>query len=570
MSSPWRRLGGASDPLTEEERTDLDATRHAHDVTVTRYLAPVLLLLHIGVLLTARRPTSPGEAAWIAGLGRIHATALPAALVIGVLAWTRPPRWLGEATVVLYGAVGAAMAINAQTHNGALVGFMLSLLGTATLLRPRLSVRTAVDAGAVASVLGSILARPVVVSRDVSALTVIGVGLVAWGTARALHASAVRETRARLALERARQDLQTKVDAQVREIVARAEEIDRLNADLAVKVKERSAELGVALERLSNATEAPMLRAGAVVADRVEIVEAIGFGGMGVVYRGRDRQTGRDVAIKLVQAVDASELDAFRRFLREAQAAASVQHPAIVRVLHVDVSPDGRLFQILELVEGQSLAQRLARMGHLDWRVAVRLGEVMASGLAAAHAAGVVHRDVKPENVMLTTREPGVKLLDFGASLVHETASTGLTRPGIIIGTPEYLAPEQIVESEDIDGRADVYALGLVVYRCVAGHLPYEARNVAGWMRAHVFSRPATLKGESPPALVRLLMRCLEKSAEKRPTMEEVQVELARIADRAAVPAFHELERELAEATQEAPASAEPVSAPTSRGATVA
>ncbi|MBL8717510.1 MAG: protein kinase, partial [Myxococcales bacterium] len=128
------------------------------------------------------------------------------------------------------------------------------------------------------------------------------------------------------------------------------------------------------------------------------------------------------------------------------------------------------------------------------------------------------------------------------------------------------------VESEDIDGRADVYALGLVVYRCVAGHLPYEARNVAGWMRAHVFSRPATLKGESPPALVRLLMRCLEKSAEKRPTMEEVQVELARIADRAAVPAFHELERELAEATQEAPASAAPVSAPTSqvRGSSVA
>jgi len=557
VHSLWRHLGGASDPLTEDERTDLDAARTAHDVTVTRYLGPLLVLLHLGVLLTARRPTSPAEAHWIAGLGRIHTAALPVAIVLSLLAWTRPPRWIGEATVVAYGAVGAAMAINAQAYHGALVGFMLSLLGTATLLRPRLWVRTVVDAGAVLSVLVSILARPVVVSRDVSVLTVLGVGLVAWGTARALHASAVRETRARLGLERARNELQTKVDAQVREIVARAEEIDRLNADLAVKVKERSAELGVALERLSNATEAPMLRAGAVVADRVEIVEAIGFGGMGVVYRGRDRTTGRDVAIKLVQAVDASELDAFRRFLREAQAAASVRHPAIVRVLHVDVSPDGRLFQILELVQGQSLAQRLARMGHLDWRVAVRLGEVMASGLAAAHEAGVVHRDVKPENVMLTTSEPGAKLLDFGASLVREASTTGLTRPGIIIGTPEYLAPEQIVESETIDGRADVYALGLVLYRCVAGHLPYEARNVAGWMRAHVFSRPATLKGESPPALVRLLMRCLEKAPEKRPTMVEVRAELARIADRAGVPPFHELERELAEATvEEPPASA--------------
>lgn len=303
-----------------------------------------------------------------------------------------------------------------------------------------------------------------------------------------------------------------------------------------------------------------VLSPGQQVDGRFCLEQPLGAGAQADVWRARDIHLERHVALKVLRGSAATGLHSAARFRREAAMLARLRSAHLATIFGFGFI-EGEPYFAMELVDGKSLLELWDV--HLEAQRPMPLGRTVeivadaARGLSVAHAQGIVHRDVKPENVMLTTSEPGAKLLDFGASLVREASTTGLTRPGIIIGTPEYLAPEQIVESETIDGRADVYALGLVLYRCVAGHLPYEARNVAGWMRAHVFSRPATLKGESPPALVRLLMRCLEKAPEKRPTMVEVRAELARIADRAGVPPFHELERELAEATvEEPPASA--------------
>ncbi|MGZ3408080.1 MAG: serine/threonine-protein kinase, partial [Polyangia bacterium] len=176
---------------------------------------------------------------------------------------------------------------------------------------------------------------------------------------------------------------------------------------------------------------------------RFVVEEIIGQGGMGSVWAGVDKSSGARVAIKVIQATSSRQLDALRRFIREAGATATVNHPAVVRMLHVDVSDDGLLFQVQELVVGETLTRRLG----LPWPPgeAARLGAVLAEALAAAHAEGVVHRDVKPDNVMLTTTAPGLKLLDFGIAKLYDAVSLGreTTHAGVILGTPAYMAPEQ-------------------------------------------------------------------------------------------------------------------------------
>src|SRR5262249_182943 len=183
-------------------------------------------------------------------------------------------------------------------------------------------------------------------------------------------------------------------------------------------------------------------------------------GGMGAVYSGLDQSTGVRVAIKVIQATSSGQLEAMRRFITEAGATATVNHPAVVRMLHVDVSDDGLLFQIQELVEGKTLTQKLGK----PWAPAdaARLVSVLCHALAAAHAQGVVHRDVKPDNVMLTANAPGLKLLDFGIAKLYDAVSQGedATRTGIVLGTPSYMAPEQVGAGGDITDRTDVYSVG--------------------------------------------------------------------------------------------------------------
>ena len=184
------------------------------------------------------------------------------------------------------------------------------------------------------------------------------------------------------------------------ELERRMAEVEGLNKQLSARVRERSQALAAALARLGGSSgEASMLPPGAVLADRVELGAALGQGAMGHVYRGRDLVTGAHVAVKLIR-MSRADPATLQRFLQEAQAAASVDHPAVVRTTHVDVTDDGVIFLVMELVEGVSLEQRLAGGLRLAPSLAARVGLALADALRAAHAAGVVHRDVKPANVI--------------------------------------------------------------------------------------------------------------------------------------------------------------------------
>ena len=284
------------------------------------------------------------------------------------------------------------------------------------------------------------------------------------------------------------------------------------------------------------------LAPGVVLGGRVEIQAWIGQGGMGAVYRGRDRVTGGTVAVKVVQASSASELDGLYRFLREAETLATVAHPAVVRPIHVDVSEDGRLFQIMELVEGTTLETCLARAGTLPPRAVSRLGAVLADALGAVHAAGVVHRDVKPGNVMLTRTAPGLKLVDFGISKVWDAPSR--ESQGRVLGTPGFLSPEQLDAPDRVAAPTDVYALGVLLYLSLSGHLPFDAESARSVIFTRLLGAPVDIVKWVPgldPALALTVMTCLHRDPARRPPARALAETLSRGADAAGAPPLEAL-----------------------------
>ena len=204
---------------------------------------------------------------------------------------------------------------------------------------------------------------------------------------------------------------------------------------------------------------------GTSIAGRFDLLELAGSGGMGSVFRARDRTDGATVAVKLLH--DRSP-EIRERFAREARVLASLRHPAIVRYLaHGDVPGEGR-YLAMEWLEGETLAARLAR-GPISLAETVAVAARLADALATAHAAGVVHRDVKPENLFLEQGDTvRAKLVDFGIARVRET-SAARTRTGAILGSPGYMAPEQARGARDVDARVDVFALGCVLFECATG-----------------------------------------------------------------------------------------------------
>jgi serine/threonine-protein kinase len=231
------------------------------------------------------------------------------------------------------------------------------------------------------------------------------------------------------------------------------------------------------------------LSSGAKIAGRYVLRNPLGEGGMGIVWRATDTMAGQDVALKFVKEARASAR-LRRRVFREAKAACAVAHPNVVRVddiLEHDESP----VIVMELLEGESLAERLDRDGELPLATLAPLMQQVVSAVGAAHALGVVHRDLKPENIFLIQCEDGsfdVKILDFGIAKLapshfEATQSTELTKTGALVGTPCYMAPEQVYGERDIDGRADIWALGLIMYRALSGILPTQAENVGQVMK---------------------------------------------------------------------------------------
>ena len=259
------------------------------------------------------------------------------------------------------------------------------------------------------------------------------------------------------------------------------------------------------------------------------LVRRIGSGTMGTVFLGEHERIARRAAIKVLAPELVVAADILDRFFDEARATSLIRHPAIVEVLDCGIHPDGRRPYIaMEYLEGDTLADHLGRCA-LGWREACAIARQIADGLAAAHSRGIVHRDVKPANVMLLGSAPAagvaaapraVKLLDFGvAKLLRDAQSKARTCPGGLLGTPEYMAPEQCGGSGAIDGRTDIYALGCVLFEMICGRLPFEGEMMGELILAHRWrvAPPASTLADVPRALDSLIARMLAKHPQDRP-----------------------------------------------------
>ncbi|MCR9166150.1 MAG: serine/threonine-protein kinase [Nannocystaceae bacterium] len=273
---------------------------------------------------------------------------------------------------------------------------------------------------------------------------------------------------------------------------------------------------------------------GVVLAERWQLESQLGAGAMGSVYRGRDLVLDRDVAIKLLAASFLDDDLMVARFRREAMASSRLVHPSIVTTLDFGVS-DGLPFIVMELVDGVALDQVLAHQGRVSIARAVSLARDVAAGLAAAHRRDIVHRDIKPGNVMLARNgvRECARIVDFGIAQAA-TSDEKLTRVGVAVGTVGYVAPEQLMGSE-IDGRADLFSLGVTLFEMVTGELPWVQRDPVSLLRAILDDRPRPvhlLRPEAPAALDDLLRSLLRSRASERPsTAAEVEASLEAIAD---------------------------------------
>ncbi len=253
-----------------------------------------------------------------------------------------------------------------------------------------------------------------------------------------------------------------------------------------------------------------------VMGERYQLQDPIGRGGMSTIYRGRDLRMDRVVAVKVLREIYSTDAKFVARFQREAKAASALKHPNIVQVYDYGQT-DGKYYIVMELVEGTNLHSYLHARGLLDVDRSVIIAHDVALGLGAAHRRGIVHRDVKPENI-LVGRDGSIKLTDFGIAWVKEGNAKRLTTTGMTLGTVHYYAPEQ-ARGEIVSPAADVYALGIVMYEMLTGHTPFDGDNPVVVAMQHIQDPPIPPRQRNPSipaALEEILLRCLEKVPEKR------------------------------------------------------
>jgi serine/threonine protein kinase len=292
---------------------------------------------------------------------------------------------------------------------------------------------------------------------------------------------------------------------------------------------------------------------GTRVDGRYDVVAILGEGGMGRIYEVRHAALGRTFAMKVLRPELAQDADLAARFILEAKATASVKHPNVVQITDFGHLPDGVPFFVMELLVGHTLGDVIKASGPLPPARAVRIVRKVAGALSAAHAAGVVHRDLKPDNVFLVgsardlathgASDPGhalallssgaeVRVVDFGAAKI--VGSTRLTRAGVVFGTPHYMSPEQ-ASDQLVDSRTDVYSLGVIMYEMFCGKVPFESETYMGVLTQHMFERPV-LPSEVPGAvgdlgeLQAITMRCLAKRPDERfGSMDDLIANLDRV-----------------------------------------
>jgi serine/threonine protein kinase/tetratricopeptide (TPR) repeat protein len=270
-----------------------------------------------------------------------------------------------------------------------------------------------------------------------------------------------------------------------------------------------------------------------VIAGRYEVLGLLGVGGMGAVYKVRDRELDDVVALKMLKREIARSPGIVERFRREVKLARRVTHPNVARTFDLGEHAGDR-FLTMELVDGESLATRLAREGCLSVADVVSVVSAICQGLDAAHAAGVVHRDLKPDNVLLARATGGgarVVITDFGVARAQEAGAAA--RTGIPIGTPAYMAPEQVEASPDIDARADIYALGAIMFELLTGRLPFEADSVFAVAAMRLMSPPPDPRRhrpDVPESLSLFVQKCMARKPADRPqSAREVAARLASI-----------------------------------------
>src|SRR4051812_46433018 len=282
---------------------------------------------------------------------------------------------------------------------------------------------------------------------------------------------------------------------------------------------------------------------GAVLADRYQIVRRIGEGGMGAVYEAKHTVIGKRVAVKVLLEKFLAKSDFVARLLQEARLASSIGHEHIVDVTDFGTTTDGRSFVVMEFLEGEPLAQLVMREAPLPVERSLRIARQVASALGAAHAKGIYHRDVKPENVYLVRRGDAdfVKVVDFGVSKAVKQGGEDaaeqyrLTHTGLLLGTPLYMSPEQARGEEDLDHRVDIWATGVMLYECLTGEVPFRANNYLGIISqvlTHDAQPPSRLRPELgiPDAVEAVVMKAMEKDRSRRyQVMSDLERDLERL-----------------------------------------
>jgi serine/threonine protein kinase len=277
---------------------------------------------------------------------------------------------------------------------------------------------------------------------------------------------------------------------------------------------------------------------GTMVDQRYQLIEVLGEGGMGTVYRARHTSLARDFALKVLRRDLAQDPDLSRRFVHEARAASAVSHPFVVKITDFGQLHTGQPYFVMELLVGDLLSSVIRESGAMTAERTVIILRQVAEALGAAHQAGVVHCDLKPDNIHLGRAASGldsVTVLDFGLAKVAGTSR--LTRAGMVFGTPHYMSPEQAA-GEPADHRADIYALGIVGYQMLTARLPFEADSFMGVLTKHMYVTPTPPSEFAPDpealgALEDVILRCLEKKPDRRyPSMTELLGDLDRVTRR--------------------------------------